>query len=122
MLEGAAFRSGLVLLVTLIVITSYNVIFERMHRSAPPLWIGFALLLVSMVLRVSAFILAATAFVMAFSLFGHSVSPNEYLIRLIIAVVGFAGNVLAALLSQILCNTVRQFLGMPTKRIEIWRA
>ena len=123
MLEVAAFRSGIALLVTLIVLTGYNVSFERTHRSSPPLWIGFTLVLVVLVFRVSAVILAATACLLALSLFGFpSAWANGYLIRSIIVVfAGFFGLLLAGLLLQILCNTVRRFLGMPTKRITIWR-
>ena len=124
MLEVAAFRSGIALLVTLIVLTSYNVSFERTHRSSPPLWIGFTLLLVIIVFRVSAVILAASACLLALSLFGYPfVWANEYLIRSIIVVfAGFFGLLLAGLLLQILCNTLRRFFGMPTKRIAIWRS
>jgi hypothetical protein len=122
-LEGIVFRSALIFAVSLVILTSYIVIFERVRRSAPPLWIGLALLVVTLVFRISAMILTAAAFVVAVSpaeWASHTnKNKNKDVGRFIVAAVGLCGLWAAGILLEVFCNLVRQFLGTPLKPVTL---
>ena len=121
MLEAVVFRSALMFAMSLIILTTYTVIFERMNRGAPSLWTGIALVMVMLVFRVSAIILTAATFTLVVPSTARAGSTNEYIWRFVVAIVGFCGLWAAAILLQILCNLVRQFIGSPMKRVNLWR-
>ena len=119
-LEGMVFRSALTFAASLVILTSYIVTFERMRRSAPPLWIGLALLVVILVFRISAMILTAAAFVLAVSPTEWASHTNKGVGRFTVAVVGLCGLWAAGILLEVVCNLVRQFHGTPIKPVTLW--
>jgi hypothetical protein len=119
-LEGIVFRSALIFAVSLVILTSYIVIFERVRRSAPPLWIGLALLVVTLAFRISAMILTAAAFVVSVSPAEWASHTNKDVGRFIVAAVGLCGLWAAGILLEVFCNLVWQFLGTPIKPVALW--
>ncbi len=116
---GILIRSTVGLLLSLIVLMTYTIIFERTPRNATPIWAIVIVILMKIIFTISAFALAVYSFGALNAGWIGTTERNTG--RLIIFMAGLLGVWGAGIFFQIFNNSVRLLLGMPTKSVVLLR-
>ena len=114
MLTPVILRSALALAVSLIAIVAYNVHAEKKRIGAPPIGAGFALVIVLMINRLSAFALAGAVFAQFMASNGWvNILRSKSLWYPTLLLIGMFGVWSSAILMRWSENLMRRMFGMP---------
>ena len=119
MLTPVILRSALGLAVSLIAIVAYNVNAEKKRIGAPTIGAGFALVIVLMINRLSAFALAGTVFAQFMVSKGWAnILRSKGLWYPTLLLIGMFGVWSSAILMRWSENFMRRMLGMPEQAVR----
>ena len=115
-MEGILARSAIGFAVSLIALTAYTIAFERSRHGAPPIWLGVVVVFAALVLKVSGAIFVVAGFIALTSQSGWMQSPNPYLVRFVLAMIGLLGIVVSLFAFGLFSNLIRHLFHMPMRR------